>query len=143
MTLKGAGKLKRKMSQMTPELTKRLSKTLAVGANDLRNDAIKSMRSSPPDGSRTYKRRTVKYSASSPGRPPRVDTGNLVNSIFANGSGLKYRVGTGVPYGKYLEFGTSNMKSRPWLFPALLRIEPKVKAEIKKNLKEGLRKVAR
>lgn len=143
MTLKNSKRLKGKLKSMTPELKKELSRQLAIGANSVRNQAIKSMQSSPPDASRVYKRRTVTHSASKPGRPPRIDTGFLVNSILAVGSGLKYRVGTNVAYGKYLELGTSNMKARPWLRPAFLQVEDKIKNRIAKAINSELKKIGR
>lgn len=145
MTLKGSKRLRRKLGEMTPELQKRLSKQLFAGAQDIRTEAIKGMQSSPPDESRTYTRRGVSHSASSPGRPPRVDTGALVNSISVKGKRLSYNVGSrsNAPYGKWLEFGTSNILPRPWLFPAFMKVRGQLQGKIAKTLKDGLRKVAR
>lgn len=58
---------------------------------------------------------------SNPGDPPNTDTGRLVQSIkfdFQDG-GLTGRVGTNLKYGAWLEFGTKNMKARPWLSTAV------------------------
>lgn len=57
--------------------------------------------------------------ASKPGDPPNSDTGRLINSIRFRKDGNAYLVGTNVPYGSYLEFGTQDMAPRPWLSVAL------------------------
>jgi hypothetical protein len=67
----------------------------------------------------------VMHRASAPGQPPAVDTGRLRASITHQVGGPVYnsqvgialyvRVGTGVAYARYLEFGTSRMAARPFL----------------------------
>ena len=61
---------------------------------------------------------------SAPGEPPAVQTGRLRNNIVhqpATAANLIARVGTNVPYGKHLEFGTSRgLAPRPWLGPVRL-----------------------
>lgn len=61
---------------------------------------------------------TGQHQASAPGEPPKTDTGVLVGSIKAVKVGEDVHVGTDVKYGRYLEFGTSNMAPRPWLIPS-------------------------
>lgn len=51
-----------------------------------------------------------------------VDTGALKNSIQASeetGNPTAWRVGDGVEYGIYQEFGTRFMPAHPWLVPAV------------------------
>lgn len=48
-----------------------------------------------------------------------VRTGALRDSIHKEGSGNDTRVTVGVPYGVYVEYGTSRMGARPFLWPAL------------------------
>lgn len=66
-------------------------------------------------------------SPSAPGDPPGVDTGTLKNSIttqpVARGH---WRVGDGVDYGYWLEYGTARMKPRPFMRPAAERIVKKL-----------------
>lgn len=55
---------------------------------------------------------------SGPGEPPAVQTGRLSQSIAYNiVAPNRAEIGTNVFYGAYLEFGTSKMDARPWLFP--------------------------
>lgn len=69
-----------------------------------------------------------------------VRTGNLRNSIsreltgdtFAgSGSTFGGEVGPTANYGRFVEFGTSRMRPRPYLLPALARREPGFLAAIK------------
>ncbi|KKN81124.1 hypothetical protein LCGC14_0323430 [marine sediment metagenome] len=56
-----------------------------------------------------------------PGHPPHQVTGSLFRDVsheFRN-DGLTGVVGTDLPHGRWLEFGTSKMMARPWLRPAL------------------------
>lgn len=81
-------------------------------------------------------------SPSSPGEPPAVVTGQLRASIGhqvveEDGKIVGYvGVPAGVPYGEYLEFGTSKMQPRPFLVPAL-EIN---RAEITEAIREELDK---
>lgn len=59
---------------------------------------------------------------SAPGQPPHVDTGKLKGSlkmiVRKRGERTRANVGTDLPEGYWLEFGTSRMAARPWLLPA-------------------------
>jgi len=77
-------------------------------------------------------------SPSAPGEPPAVVTGTLRASIThrvedEDGEAVGY-VGTNVHYAQPLEFGTSKMAARPFLFPALEKNRDKVVAAIKEEL---------
>ena len=54
---------------------------------------------------------------SKPGEPPKKVSGHLRINIKKDmdRARIEARVGTNVPYGKWLEFGTRKMKPRPWL----------------------------
>lgn len=65
---------------------------------------------------------------SSPGAPPHRVTGELHDDVdheFRDG-GLTGVVGTDLPHGRWLEFGTAKMAARPWLRPALSKIISKI-----------------
>ncbi len=62
---------------------------------------------------------SLSHTSSSAGEYPASDTGRLASSIEIEGLGKKVvSVGTAVMYGRYLEFGTKKMRSRPWLQPS-------------------------
>jgi phage gpG-like protein len=59
---------------------------------------------------------------SKPGEPPHKQTGHLLRSVAyeVDEEALEARVGTNVPYGKFLELGTkAGLAPRPWLRRAL------------------------
>ena len=71
------------------------------------------------------------YVASAPGEAPAVATGRLIDSInvFPDRGGRRLDVGvedvSDVPYAVWLEFGTSRMRARPWLRPAVRKTNTK------------------
>jgi HK97 gp10 family phage protein len=76
------------------------------------------------------------WSASSPGEPgepPAVDTGTLTNSIEGkvHVRGRTWHV-RGVEYGEFLEYGTPRMAARPFIRPAVMAVERKLKDEFKR-----------
>ena len=100
---------------------------------------------------RKYKRGKKWHAASAPGRPPARDTGVLASSVsyevIRQGFNIQGRVGpdlgkirmrrqpTEPDYGSYLELGTSRMRARPWLKPALIRSQNKIMQYFKNTLK--------
>lgn len=96
-------------------------KAVAATAQKVRTTAIKSIQQHRSKGV-TYELVSPnrKHTASAPGNPPNSDTGELVRSIrVAMLEGPNAAVGTALDKGLWLEFGTSNMKPRPWLHPAM------------------------
>lgn len=51
-------------------------------------------------------------------------TGNLMNSIGRDLEGLSAVIGPTAHYGVYLEYGTSRMRARPYMGPALDAVTP-------------------
>jgi len=107
----------------TKEVVKSLenaaSKRMAEAVNAVRNQTLETLSGSR--SGRTYRvpgtRRT--YTASAPGQPPAVATAELRQSISTSVGGegrtVIGHVGTDKIQGKMTEFGTRNMKPRPWL----------------------------
>lgn len=96
-----------------------LKKLTVTISSAVQREAIRSIQKGPKTG-RVYKRKGGKtHQASAPGEPPATDTGDLVKSIKRIINGPVAGVGTSMQHGKHLEFGTSKVKARPWLFPAL------------------------
>lgn len=74
------------------------------------------------------------HRASSPGDYPATDTGRLAGSVsmvLPSASSLIGEVGTNLPYGAWLEFGTSRMAARPWLLPSFERAKIGVEKELR------------
>lgn len=129
----------RKLFEKVNEVPIDITKRLAIGANNIRNTVILSMRDTPKTGI-TYKRGKKFHIASSPGNPPAIDTGELARSIIFDVRDMEVEVGVagGAPYAPFLEGGTdrlkitstadllystqvSNIKPRPFLKPAVLK----------------------
>uniref|UniRef100_A0A6M3MF03 Putative tail protein n=1 Tax=viral metagenome TaxID=1070528 RepID=A0A6M3MF03_9ZZZZ len=124
--------------------------------------ALKEKLSQPGTG-RTYKtgRKGARYAthqASAPGEPPAVDTGRLRSSVTHNVTGRPGRdlpdpggskteakgyVGTNLEIGPYLEFGTSRMKERPWLYPTITEEATAVAKLVQNVIKRAIAKAKR
>ena len=125
-------------------LDKELTNVLRGGGQLIRGEAIRSIQSGPKSG-RTYEkynpRRTHK--ASAPGQAPASDTGNLVSQIMSVADGKNTLVESRAEYSKFLEFGTSKMLPRPFLFPASEKSTKKIVQVLIQKLNkvaEGLKK---
>ena len=71
---------------------------------------------------------------SSPGEPPRSQSGELENSVKvlqfeSSSTSANARIGTTLIKGWWLEFGTAVMAPRPWLRPSFQRSEPDMLSE--------------
>ena len=82
------------------------------------------MEESPADGATYIVGTGQVHVASSPGNPPRIDTGTLVNSIYVGIAGyLKRRISGQTDYLMLLEFGTSKMAARPSFLPMAVYLQ--------------------
>lgn len=133
-----------------------INKAVVKTANEVRNNAIKSISREQSMG-RVYthyftamlpngaliegKKRNKPHTASAPGDAPNTDSGTLVRSIAVENprKGLSY-VGTSVEYGKHLEFGTRRMAARPWLRPAMDKAAPELPNAITNAITEEIQK---
>lgn len=126
-----AFKLKNGRERIAPLLDQRA----ALKAQELRTEIIETL--STPGRGRTYthymatvggqvvpvRPRNKPHRASAPGDAPAVDSGDLRRSIGVQKIGEgRYRVGTNLKHGLFLEFGTRRMAARPWLRPAAEKV---------------------
>lgn len=88
------------------------------------------MHSSSPRGGRVYSRGKKSHKASAPGEAPAVDTGELMQSIYAKApTGNTAEYGAAASYAGYLEEGTRKMAPRPMLNKAAEKALDKVLGE--------------
>ena len=93
---------------------------------------------------------------SAPGEPPAVDTGTLRNSVqskpqYIAGTGMTSIVLTGLVAGvnkdaripRWLEYGTSRMKARPFIAPSLEAIRPSVAGTISDQMQRSIKRMKR
>ena len=126
--VKGLEEATKALKSLEKDLEQPFREVIAGGAQLIRGEAIKSIQTGPKTG-RIYEkynpRRT--HRASAPGQAPASDTGNLVSQIMVNQkSPDEILVESNATYSSFLEFGTSKMLARPFLFPATERSRPKI-----------------
>ena len=93
---------------------------------------------------------------SAPGEPPAVDTGTLRNSVqskpqYIAGTGMTSIVLTGLVAGvnkdaripRWLEYGTSRMKARPFIAPSLEVVRPSVAGTISDQMQRSIKRMKR
>lgn len=101
---------------------------LGLAALAVHSEAVKSIRMSTGSKAdiRFGPKRVVRVS--NPGEAPNTDTGTAIKSIGWNvdTENMAAEVGTNLKYLKWLEFGTQTVAARPWLFPALEAVRPKL-----------------
>jgi len=143
--IKGLDRLTNKLLRLPAAMTKNLRREIALGAELIRSEAIKSI----SKGGRTgvvYKRGGKTGQRSAPGEFPKTDRGRLVISIktdpVAGTNGLAVKVGTNLRYGRALEFGApaNNLKARPWLARTLKNNAKKIGKKISRELKIVLKR---
>ena len=130
-----------KIKTMSEKTLANLKKTVRVTANDVRNTAIKSIVQNSRGGSevkRSNPPRTIRISKE--GDPPASDTGFLASNIhlIMDGDQLGASVESRAKYSHALEFGTLNMRPRPFMQPALEQGKRKYKAMFAKAVKDGI-----
>lgn len=124
-----------------------MGKTLVKACALIQRDAQESMRDTQIDTSKTYytHNKSKAHHPSVAGYPPAVDTGTLRRSITyqVDEDKLEGEVGsviTNPPYGAYLELGTSRMKPRKWLQPAIDRNIGELKQMVGNTIKVVIQK---
>lgn len=80
-----------------------------------------------------------RYTASQPGNPPHVRTGELRQSIASGRiQPGTWAFGTNKKYGRYLELGTGRMAPRPFLKPVLVRDRVRLEKEFTRAASRSL-----
>ena len=143
--VKGLEEATKALKSLEKDLEQPFREVIAGGAQLIRGEAIKSIQTGPKTG-RIYEkynpRRT--HSASAPGQAPASDTGNLVRNIAVKmESRDQVAVVSSAPYSQFLEFGTSKMLPRPFLFPATQRSKKKIAMAIFNRVVSEIRKLVR
>jgi HK97 gp10 family phage protein len=77
----------------------------------------------------------MSHQSSAPGQPPANDTGELVDSMVVEKRKNYSLLKINADYAGYLEYGTSKMRPRPFIFPAISRIKKKLMTMIKRNVR--------
>jgi hypothetical protein len=116
--LEGFEQTSRALKQFGGDASAGLQDLIQRTAVRVQATAVRSIQRGPKSG-RRYRRGSKWHQASAPGQAPATDTGALASSVARVDGTMESAVGTGLNYGRDLEFGTSKMAARPWLLPAL------------------------
>lgn len=138
--ISGAGKLLARLGEVQNVVFIALNEEIEAGAMAIHSDAVKSVQEHQSDG-RVYKRGGVEHTASEPGFAPNTDRGQLAQSIKfeIDRENLTAIVGTNLKYGAYLEMGTTNIKARPWLFPAFEKNRDAIRKAVSSVISAAIR----
>ena len=131
MTIRTHTKRINKSRVVMSQYKKQVERIINLGANNVRNTAVKSINQRSSSGVTYTKynpRRT--HTASAAGQPPNTDTGYLANNIYVviDGDRMGADIESRADYSEALEFGTSKMQARPFMQPALEEERPKVRS---------------
>ena len=129
------------IEKVKEDLENNMQEVLLGGGQLIRGEAIRSIQQGAKSG-KTYKRYnpTRTHKASAPGEAPASDTGFLVSNIRVKDEKDLVQVRSEASYSKFLEYGTSKMLPRPFMFPASEKSKPKIAEELFQKIKQSLEK---
>ena len=129
------------LAKVKEDLEKNMQEVLLGGGQLVRGEAIRSIQTGSKSG-KTYKKYnpTRTHKASAPGEAPASDTGFLVSNIRVKNQKDFVEVRSEASYSKFLEYGTSKMSARPFMFPASEKSKPKIAEILFQKIKQSLDK---
>lgn len=102
--------------------------------NESANNVAKEMKKSILTGSKSGRQYFIKgrrHQSSAPGQPPANSTGQLVRSIKVKKINNGQEITIDANYAAFLEYGTSKMRPRPFIFPALMKVKKNLLTKLK------------
>jgi len=105
-----------------------LQEVIKGGAQTIRTEAVNLIQKGAKSG-KVYRKYnpTREHVSSAPGQAPASDTGNLVRNIkVVQVNQDVTQVTSEAKYSKELEYGTSKMRARPFMFPAYKMSQDKI-----------------
>ena len=136
LRIEGLDELNKTLSELSDKFEQEAGKLVNRTAQNIRTNAINLIRTpSMGDAYEKYNPRRT-HIASKAGDAPNTDTGRLMSSLNVTRSGsATAEVVANVEYAAWLELGTTKMKARPFMTPALEQERP--------NYERGLRELAK
>ena len=137
----GVEKAVEALEKVKEDLENNMQEVLLGGGQLIRGEAIRSIQTGAKSG-KTYKKYnpTRTHKASAPGEAPASDTGFLVSNIRVKDQKDFVEVRSEASYSKFLEYGTSKMLARPFMFPASEKSKPKIAEILFQKIKQSLDK---
>ena len=141
-TVVGSVEIQANLNKISTAAKQLISHAVFKGVADVEKEAKMSIQRGGKSGI-VYQRYSPKrtHRSSAPGEPPASDTGYLVNNIKRrmDSDKLGGEVRSRADYSKYLEYGTSKMMPRPYMFPALEKHRGKITQRINRAVKAANR----
>ena len=128
INVKNLKKVMSQLGRLNKDLEQPFQEVVKGGGQLIRAEAVKSIQSGAKSGI-VYEKYNPRRShrASAPGQAPASDTGNLVSKIRVKQKNPNTTiVESGADYSAFLEYGTSKMQPRPFLFPAFVKSKEKI-----------------
>ena len=145
INVKNLDKVLKSFRTISKDMKPELQEVIKGGAQLIRGEAVKSIQTGPKSG-RVYQRYnpTRTHKASAPGEAPASDTGNLVRNIKVKQKDQDtVEVESNAPYSAFLEFGTSKMLARPFLFPAFEKSKSKITQAVFSRIKKKIEAITK
>ena len=141
-TVVGSVEIQANLNKISTAAKQLISHAVFKGVADVEKEAKMSIQRGGKSGI-VYQRYSPKrtHRSSAPGEPPASDTGFLVNNIKRkmDMDKLGGEIRSRAAYSKYLEYGTSKMMPRPYMFPALEKHRGKITQRINRAVKAANR----
>jgi HK97 gp10 family phage protein len=139
--VEGIARLKARLRALDANAKHPVRQAIAAGALAVEREAKTSVQRGSRTG-RIYYRRNRTHQASAPGEAPKSDTGYLAGRIttVVDLDGLGANVESQAAYSKALEFGTTKMAARPFLFPAFEKMKERIKRNVGDAVKAAFKK---
>ena len=136
INVKNLKKVMSQLGRLNKDLEQPFQEVVKGGGQLIRAEAVKSIQSGAKSGI-VYEKYNPRRShrASAPGQAPASDTGNLVSKIRVKQKNPNTTiVESGADYSAFLEYGTSKMQPRPFLFPAFVKSKEKITQAVFKRV---------
>ena len=145
INVKNLDKVLSQLSRLNKELEKPFQEVVKGGGQLIRAEAVKSIQSGGKSGI-VYEKYNPRRShrSSAPGQAPASDTGNLVSKIRVKQKNPNTTiVESGADYSAFLEYGTSKMQPRPFLFPAFVKSKKKITQAVFKRVVTAIERLVK
>ena len=145
INVKNLKKVMSQLGRLNKDLEQPFQEVVKGGGQLIRAEAVKSIQSGAKSGI-VYEKYNPRRShrASAPGQAPASDTGNLVSKIRVKQKNPNTTiVESGADYSAFLEYGTSKMQPRPFLFPAFVKSKEKITQAVFKRVVTAIERLVK
>lgn len=134
--IEGLDELKKQLEKAKTDVRKKAEDAVSSSLMRIHGRIVKRIQSFPATGKWYITQNSkIPHQASAPGEPPASDSGKLAESAFWEEGGLTGYVGVKTSYAHALEFGTSKMETRPFIFPSVEEDAKNFKHDLERILK--------